>query len=102
MTMAKRIVSATLVFCMLICTLFTAAIPASAATYSSGTSTRTITVSTKANYWIPGSESITLSQTKGVCEKKSYNFFQVKPLPKSPMCMASGILLLKPLMVVIL
>lgn len=42
-----------------------------AATSSSGKSTRTITVSTKANWWYPGSESITLSQTKGVRSEKN-------------------------------
>ena len=52
---------------LVLCTLFTAvSVNASAATCSSGTSTRTITVETKANWWIPGSESITLSQTKGI------------------------------------
>lgn len=40
-------------------------LPASAATTSSGTGTRTITVVTKANWSYPGSESITLSQSKG-------------------------------------
>ena len=40
-------------------------LPASAATTSSGTSSRTITVVTKSNWSYPGSESITLSQSKG-------------------------------------
>ena len=52
-----------------ICTVFTTT--AFAATSSSGKSTRTITVSTKANWLIPGSESITLSQTKGVRSEKN-------------------------------
>ncbi len=52
---------------MIVCTLFCMSIPTSAATNSSGTKTRTITVTTKANWWIPGSESITLKQTKGTC-----------------------------------
>lgn len=56
---------------------------ASAVTYSKGKSTCIITVTTKANYWIPGSESITLSQTKGVCSKgrkesKQYGCWDVK------------------------
>ena len=38
---------------------------ASAATSSSGTKTQTITVVTKANWSYPGSESITLAQSKG-------------------------------------
>lgn len=57
-----------------ICTIF--ATTAFAATSSNGTQTRTITVSTKANWWYPGSESITLSQTKGVRSEK--NFFTGK------------------------
>lgn len=40
-------------------------LPANAATCSSGTRTRTITVKTKANWACPGSESITLAQSKG-------------------------------------
>lgn len=38
---------------------------------SNGIKTCTITVTTKANYLVPGSESITLRQTKGECEKES-------------------------------
>ncbi len=51
-----------------------AIVSASAATSSSGKSTRTITVSTKANWLKPGSESITLGQTKGVCTGTKYNY----------------------------
>jgi len=58
-------------------------IGASAATYSSGTSTRTITVVTKANWSKPGSESITLSQTKGIRTKKTYNIFTRKTSTKT-------------------
>lgn len=47
-------------------------VAASAATSSSGKSTRTITVSTKANWLKPGSESITLGQKKGVCTGTKY------------------------------
>lgn len=54
---ALALVAITLFSCMIM--------PASAATTSSGTSTRTITVSTKASWWYPGGESITLSQSKG-------------------------------------
>lgn len=60
--MAKKTV------CMLlaIITLFSCMVlPASAATSSSGTSARTITVVTKGNWAYPGSESITISQSKG-------------------------------------
>ena len=60
--MLKRItclflVALTLVSCF--------ALPSYAATCSSGKNTRTITVSTYASYWYPGSSSITLKQTKG-------------------------------------
>lgn len=59
---------------------------ASAATCSSGKSTRTITVVTKANWLIPGSESITLSQTKGVRTEKNYNPFTGKTTTKTRKC----------------
>lgn len=52
--------------------------PVMAATSSYGTQTRTITVTTKANWFIPGSESITLSQTKGTCVEDTYNIFTGK------------------------
>ena len=48
---------------------------ASAATCSSGRSTQTITVNTKAVYWYPGSSSITLSQTKGVVAYDKVNWW---------------------------
>jgi hypothetical protein len=60
--MAKKIFA---LFLVVISLLSCMILPASAATYSSGTSTRTITVTTKANWAVPGSESITLSQSKG-------------------------------------
>lgn len=78
MTATKRVTSLALAFILLLSAFFTTGTPASAATSSSGTSTRVITVSTKANYWIPGSSSITLSQTKGTCQKKTYNIFTGK------------------------
>ncbi len=55
-------------------TVFSLTIPAFAATSSSGKSTRTITVVTKANWLVPGGESITLKQTKGVCKEPKYNW----------------------------
>lgn len=76
--MTKKFFSGVFALVMLFCTLFAISVPASAATYSSGTQTRTITVVTKSNYWIFGSESITLSQSKGTCVKKSYNLFTGK------------------------
>ena len=57
-----------------------------AATRSSGKSTRTITVVTKANWWVPGSESITLKQTKGVRTEKNYNIFTGKTTTKTSKC----------------
>lgn len=49
-------------------------LPANAATTSSGTSTRTITVVTKANWSYPGSESITISQSKGTFSYSKTNW----------------------------
>lgn len=83
MTKTKRIFTGILALAMVFCTLLTMSIPASAATYSNGTSTRTITVVTKANYWMPGSESITLSQSKGTCVEKNYNVFSGKTTTKT-------------------
>lgn len=40
------------------------------------TGTKTITVITKANYWLPGSSSITLKQTKGTYQYKKYSLFK--------------------------
>jgi hypothetical protein len=83
MTKTKRIFTTIIAFTLIICTLCAASAPAAAATYSSGTQTRTITVKTKANYWIPGSESITISQAKGTCVAKSYNFITRKTTTKT-------------------
>ncbi len=83
MTKTRRIVSIAMVCLILVSTIFATILPAAAATTSSGTSTRTITVNTKANWWKPGSESITISQAKGVCTKKSYNIFTGKWSAKS-------------------
>ena len=72
MKFVKRALPVCLVFTMLFCTFFSlSTVSASAATTSSGTQTRTITVQTKANYWIPGAESITIGQTKGVLQKRN-------------------------------
>ena len=57
-----------------------------AATSSSGTRTQTITVNTKANWWYPGSESITLKQTKGTRTEKNYNFLTGKTKTKTKKC----------------
>lgn len=77
-TVFKRMFAFVLVV-ISVCTIFTTT--AFAATSSSGTKTRTITVSTKANWWKPGSESITLSQTKGVRSKT--NPFTGKVYPQN-------------------
>lgn len=79
----KKIASSVIVFTLILSTIFSLFIPASAATYGSGTRTGTITVTTKANYWVPGSESITLSQTKGTCRLEKYNFFTGKTKVKT-------------------
>ena len=57
-----------------------------AATSSSGKSTRTITVVTKANWLYPGSESITLKQTKGTRTEKNYNILNGKTTTKTKKC----------------
>ena len=59
---------------LVLVTLFSCMVlPASAATSSSGTSTRTITVVTRASWWYPGSESISLSQSKGTFTYTKWN-----------------------------
>ena len=83
MTKTKRIFTAVIAFTLIFCTLFAMIIPTSAATCSSGTQSRTITVTTKANYWLPGSESITIGQSKGTCVKEAYNIFSGKTTRKS-------------------
>lgn len=83
MTKTKRIFTSVIAFALIFCTLFAMSIPASAATRSSGTQSRTITVTTKANYWLPGSESITIGQSKGTCVKETYNVFSGKTKRKS-------------------
>lgn len=75
MTKIKKILSTAIACMMVISTIFSTPLTVSAATCSSGKSTRTIVVTTKANWWIPGSESITLSQTKGVRTENTYNIF---------------------------
>lgn len=74
MTATKRIFTASISCILILVTFFSLMIPASAATKSRGIATQTITVVTKANWLIPGSESITLSQTKGTYMKKKYNW----------------------------
>ena len=49
--------------------------PASAATVSADNTTQTITVATKSSWLYPGSESITLSQTKGTFSFAETNWF---------------------------
>lgn len=83
--MAKR----TLAMILVVITIFSCMVlPASAATCSFGTSTRVIHVTTKANWFYPGSESITLSQSKGtyfyndwhgrLCSKNAYGSWNIE------------------------
>ena len=83
MTKTKRIFTSVIAFALIFCTLFAMSIPVSAATSSSGTQSRTITVTTKANWWVSGSESITIGQSKGTCVKENYNIFTGKTTRKS-------------------
>ncbi|MBQ7387129.1 MAG: hypothetical protein IJW03_03070 [Clostridia bacterium] len=76
MVKTRKILTVVTSIIMIICTLFVTMVPASAATRSKGTATQTIIVKTKANWLIPGSESITLKQERGVC--KSTNIFTGK------------------------
>ena len=83
MTKTKKIFTSVLACIMMFCTLLVTPLTASAATSSYGTTqTRTITVQTKGNWWIPGSESITLKQTKGTCEKTTTNWITGKKTTK--------------------
>lgn len=70
--MAKKFFA---MFLVIITILSCMVLPAGAATSNSGTSTRTITVITKANWSYPGSESITLSQSKGTFVYAKTNWY---------------------------
>lgn len=83
MTKTKRIFTSVIAFALIFCTLLVMSILASTATSSSGTQSRTITVTTRANYWLPGSEYITIGQSKGTCVKENYNIFTGKTTRKS-------------------
>ena len=80
------VIMAVLTSIMLFFVVTPAPVSASAATSSYDTEKRVITVVTKANWWIPGSESITLKQTKGEAKKvfwkkdtkKRYGVWKVK------------------------
>lgn len=72
MTKTKRICALLMSLVLAFSMAFSTAISASAATSSRGTKTQVIYVETKANWWIPGSESITLSQTKGTRTATTY------------------------------
>ena len=63
--------------CMLLIASFVSCmiLPASAAVNNYGTGTKVITVTTKANWGIPGSESITLSQSKGTFRYSETNWY---------------------------
>ena len=83
MTKTKKIFSTVIAFVMIFCTIFSMTVPTSAATCSNGTKTCTITVTTKSNWFSPGSESITISQSKGTCVKETYNIFSGKTKKKT-------------------
>lgn len=75
----------------LIITLFSVFNVTAFASTSGTTNTRTITVTTKSNYWLPGSSSITLKQNKGTFYYKGlfgkkkkgqcYGYYNVKATP---------------------
>lgn len=70
--MKKRILSLFLAV-LTLATIFI--LPAQAATYSWKRGTETIWVETKANYWVPGSSSITIKQDKGTMSYSKTNFW---------------------------
>ena len=82
-TMFKKIMAIALTV-LSIMTIFSTS--AFAATSSYKKQTRTITVVTKANWLKPGSESITLKQTKGIRTEKNYNIFTGKTTTKTHKC----------------
>lgn len=73
--MSKRIISA---FCVVIVLLSLVVLPAGAATYSYDTSTQSFIVETKANWWYPGSESVSISASKGTFSYSETSWFGKK------------------------
>lgn len=60
---------------LVIITIFSCMVlPASAATSGNRNTSYTLTVTTKANWWYPGGESITLSQSKGTFQYSKTNW----------------------------
>lgn len=86
MTKTKRISALLMSLVLVFSVAFSTATSASAATASSGMKTQVIYVETKANWWIPGSESITLTQTKGTRTTTTYSFFTGKSSTKNTSC----------------
>ncbi len=78
MVNTKKIATSVVALVLSLVSVFCLCVPASAATKSNGTKTVTMIVETKANWLYPGSESITLSQTKGTCSLRTYNIFKGK------------------------
>lgn len=76
LTLKRRILSVSALFLMMLTVVSGLIVPANAATRSSGTRTQTITVYTKANWFFPGSSSITLKQNKGIITYSKTNWKQ--------------------------
>lgn len=72
MKIIKKIIALTLI---VVSILSCSAIAANAATSGNRDATYTMTVTTKANWWIPGGESITISQTKGTFKYSKTDFW---------------------------
>lgn len=70
--MTKRIIAISLTIIIIFSCMV---LPASADTSNYGTDTKSITVVTKANWCYPGSESITLSQSKGIFSYAKTSWF---------------------------
>lgn len=70
--MKKRIIA---IFLAVITVLSCIVLPAGAATSGNRSTSYTLTVVTKASWWYPGGESITLSQSKGTFEYSKTNWW---------------------------
>ena len=84
MSRLKKIFSSLLAVILILQVFFI--VTASAATWSDGTNTQTVTVVTQSNWSIPGSESITFKQTKGIRTANNYNIFTGRNKTKETKC----------------
>ena len=81
----RKTISVILAVLTILLTLCIGNLSTSAAT-SGSINNRTITVTTKANYFLPGASSITLKQSKGTYTYTTTNWFGKKSKPKTGSC----------------